>query len=112
MVIKWNDVYMNEPCDGVPDDLCPMILGGQGEMWGEKVDASDIQQTVWPRLAAIAERLWSPRSCNSTDEALARIEYFRCLLNRRGIESAPVNNAKARSAPFKPGSCLLQRRRI
>jgi len=107
---KWDGVYSNEPCNGVPDDLCPMILGGHGEMWGETVDASDIQQTVWPRLAAIAERLWSPREYNSTDTALPRIEYFRCLLNRRGIESAPVNNANARSAPPGPGSCLVQRR--
>ena len=38
------------------------MLGGQGEMWGETVDVSDFEQTVWPRMAAIAERLWSPRA--------------------------------------------------
>ena len=26
--VDWQNVYMNEPCYGVPDDLCPMILGG------------------------------------------------------------------------------------
>lgn len=110
--VKWDSVYMKEPCGNVPDDLCPLILGGHGEMWGERVDASDVQQTVWPRLAAIAERLWSPREYNSTTKALPRIEYFRCLLNRRGIESSPVNNAIARSAPPGVGSCLVQRRRV
>ena len=56
LAVMWDAVYLNEPCTGVPDDLCPLVLGGHGEMWGETVDASDLQQTVWPRLAAIAER--------------------------------------------------------
>ena len=94
---------------GVPDELCPMIFGGHGEMWGETVDTSDIAQTIWPRLAAIAERLWSPKeSTYDLDGALPRIEYFRCLLNRRGVRAAPVNNINARTAPKGPGSCLKQ----
>ena len=52
--VQWDAVYSNEPCDGVPDDLCNAhVIGGHGEMWGETVDASDLEQTVWPRLAAI-----------------------------------------------------------
>jgi hexosaminidase len=101
-------VYLNEPCCGVPDHLCPMILGGHGEQWGETVDASDLQQTVWPRLAAVAERLWSPRHVNDTADAHDRIRSFRCLLNRRGVAAAPVDNPLARSAPTGPGSCLAQ----
>merc|ERR1719201_2978956 len=107
--VKWDAVYSNEPCDGVPDDLCGLILGGHGEMWGESVDMSDLEQTVWPRMAAIAERLWSPRTYNDPVAALPRIEEFRCLLNRRGVRAAPVNNKNARSSPPGPGSCLKQR---
>lgn len=107
--VKWDAVYQNEPCQDVPDDLCPMILGGHGEMWGETVDMSDLEQTVWPRLAAIAERLWSQRDVvGNVAEATPRIEYFRCLLNRRGVHAAPVGNALARSAPPGPGGCLTQ----
>jgi len=106
--VMWDAVYLNEPCTGVPDNLCKLVLGGHGEMWGETVDASDIQQTVWPRLGAIAERLWSPRALNDTADAHDRIESFRCLLNRRGIAAAPVNNANARSSPPGAGSCLQQ----
>lgn len=109
LYVKWDAVYQNEPCAGVPDNLCPLVLGGHGEMWGETVDSSDIQQTVWPRLAAVAERLWSPRELTqSTDDAHPRIQSFRCLLNRRGIAAAPVNNAMARSSPGGPGGCLTQ----
>lgn len=106
--IKWDAVYNNEPCDGVPDELCHLIIGGHGEMWGETVDMSDLEQTVWPKLGSIAERLWSPRKYTSTSDALNRIEAFRCLLNRRGVHAAPVTNANARSAPGGPGSCYSQ----
>lgn len=110
--IDWGAVYDNEPCDDLTPTECSLVLGGQGEMWGETVDASDVESTVWPKLAAIAERLWSPRAATAArDEAThSRIEHFRCLLNRRGIRAAPVNNRQARSAPPGPGSCLDQRR--
>ena len=89
-----------------------LVLGGQGEMWGETVDTSDIESTVWPRLAAIAEQLWSPQtvtaSNTSVEAAYPRIKHFRCLLNRRGIRAAPVNNGKGREAPHGPGSCFDQ----
>jgi len=104
--VTWAKVYQNEPCNGVPDNLCPLVLGGHGEMWGETVDTSDIAQTVWPRLASIAERLWSPRSTTSLQDAHPRLESLRCLLNRRGIAAAPVDNPTARSAPPGPGSCF------
>lgn len=56
--VPWSAVYANEPCVNVPDALCPLVLGGHGEMWGETVDASDLEPTVWPKLASIAEKLW------------------------------------------------------
>ena len=80
-------------------------------MWGETVDASDLEQTVWPRMAAIAERLWSERSVADVAEAKPRLEVFRCLLESRGVAAAPVNNTEARDAPPGPDSCYAQRRR-
>jgi len=107
--ITWDAAYQNEPCEGVPDKLCPMIYGGHCEMWGENVDVSDLQSTVWPRTASIAERLWSPRDTTSLEQAHSRIESFRCLLNFRGIAAAPVNNLVAREGPPGPGSCYSQK---
>jgi hexosaminidase len=105
----WASFYKNEPCLNISDaDCTQFVLGGEGEMWGESVDASDLAQTVWPRLAAVAERLWSPRNTTDPLAALPRIQAFRCLLNRRGIAAAPVTNKAARSAPQGPGSCYQQ----
>ena len=80
--------------------------------WGETVDASDIDGTVWPRLGAIAEKLWSPEAATIPTPAdmLPRLAEFRCRLNARGVRAAPVYDADARSAPPGPGSCLKQRR--
>lgn len=59
-----------------------------------------------------AERLWSRReaisSGNITLTALPRLHYFRCLLNRRGVEAAPVLNKYAREPPIGPRSCYVQ----
>ena len=72
------------------------------------MDTSDILQTIWPRAAAVAERLWSPRSVNDTVAATSRLARFRCLLNRRGFAAAPLDNAQARTSPPGPGACLMQ----
>jgi len=85
---------------GVKSDICDgpqqLLIGGGGEMWGEHVDASDFFNTIYPKLAAITERLWSPKNITSTTAALTRIENFRCHLNSRGIQAAAVTNKQAR----------------
>ena len=35
----WMHVYLQEPCCGVADELCPMILGGHGEMCASRVSS-------------------------------------------------------------------------
>lgn len=74
-------------------------------MWGETADTSDVLQTIWPRAAAVAERLWSDASVKDATAALPRIQNFRCHLVKRDIAAAPVKNGNARTAPPGPGSC-------
>jgi len=105
----WADMYLNEPYYNITDPgQQTLVLGGEACMWGEWVDASDFEQTIWPRSAAVAERLWSSAQVNDVLLALPRLSWFRCLLNQRGIAAAPVNNDEARSSPAGPGSCYVQ----
>ena len=107
--VGWKAMYEAEPTEGIDEANFDLVLGGEGCMWGETVDTSDIQETIWPRAAAIAERLWSPKDkTSSADDAEDRYAGFRCLLNRRGIAAAPYNNTRAREAPSGPGGCYNQ----
>mmetsp|Transcript_14346 Transcript_14346/g.21493 ORF Transcript_14346/g.21493 Transcript_14346/m.21493 type:complete len:534 (+) Transcript_14346:82-1683(+) len=107
----WEDMYTNEPTDDLSPTSDPtLILGGEACMWGETVDPSDLDATIWPRAAAVAERLWSPKDQTDIESAEDRLQTFRCLLAERGIAAAPVLNNKARSSPPNPGSCYAQRR--
>ncbi|KAL2555808.1 Beta-hexosaminidase 1 [Forsythia ovata] len=111
--VPWSTVYHADPLEGITDaSEQKLVLGGEVCMWGEKADASNVQQTIWPRAAAAAERLWSNKesasSGNTTLTALQRLEYFRCLLTRRGVQAAPVTNYYARRPPTGPGSCYEQ----
>lgn len=51
----WQMFYANEPFEMIKDEKRQsLVLGGEVCMWGEHIDASDIQQTIWPRAAAAA----------------------------------------------------------
>ncbi|ESW14701.1 hypothetical protein PHAVU_007G010100 [Phaseolus vulgaris] len=110
--VRWETLYTAEPLEGIhKTSEQKLVIGGEVCMWGETADTSDVQQTIWPRAAAAAERLWSPRdssTAHATEIAMRRLQYFRCLLNRRGVAAAPVTNYEARAAPDSPGSCFVQ----
>ena len=103
----WEVFYNNDITQGVSEDRKKQILGGEACMWAESVDTSNWCNTVWPRAAAVGEHLWTAREKHDVDAALNRIIGFRCLLNRRGIEAAPVLNLKGRAAPVGQCGCLL-----
>eukprot|EP01116_Phalansterium_solitarium_P000396 TRINITY_DN10267_c0_g1_i1.p1 TRINITY_DN10267_c0_g1~~TRINITY_DN10267_c0_g1_i1.p1 ORF type:complete len:603 (+),score=139.14 TRINITY_DN10267_c0_g1_i1:123-1931(+) len=103
---RWSVMYQQELCKGLSDDGCAnRVLGGGGCMWGEHTDSSTIEPYVWPRLAAIAERLWSPREINSTAAAKPRLAAWRCHADRRGVAVTPMGAGEAGGQPGTPRSC-------
>ena len=39
----WQTMYIQDPCVGIESQYDSLVLGGEGCMWGETVDTSDIQ---------------------------------------------------------------------
>ncbi|XP_042977761.1 beta-hexosaminidase 3 isoform X2 [Carya illinoinensis] len=106
----WQQFYMNEPLTNITNPKQQeLVIGGEVCMWGEHIDGSDIEQTIWPRAAAAAERLWTPYDKLAKDprKVTGRLAHFRCLLNQRGVAAAPVAGP-GRVAPEEPGSCYSQ----
>jgi hexosaminidase len=69
--------YAVDPLGGPAASLTPeqkqLILGGESCMWSEYVDAENVDSRIWPRNAAIAERLWSPASVTDADSMYSRM---------------------------------------
>ena len=60
------------------------ILGGEATMWSELVTAETIDSRIWPRTAAIAERLWSSAEVNDVEDMYRRLDYISQRLEEAG----------------------------
>jgi len=78
--LMWPDSrhYAVDPMSGAAALLSPdernHILGGEACMWSEWVTGENIDSRIWPRNAAIAERLWSAADVQDTSSMYARLD--------------------------------------
>jgi hexosaminidase len=69
------------------------ILGGESCMWSEYVNAENVDSRIWPRNAAIAERLWSPQEVRDPSSMYARLEAISARLEWLGLTHRTVYGA-------------------
>ena len=81
--------YAVDPMSDATADLTPEekqhILGGEATMWSEYVGSETIDSRIWPRNAAIAERLWSPPDVRDVNSMYARLAQISLRLDSLGL---------------------------
>jgi hexosaminidase len=81
--------YATDPMSGGAANLTPeqkaLILGGESAQWAEWVTPENIDSHIWPRNAAIAERLWSPQSVTDVNSMYRRMSVIALELEGMGL---------------------------
>jgi hexosaminidase len=80
--------YLNDPMPkgaNLTADEKARILGGEATMWTELVTPLTIDSRLWPRTAAIAERLWSAEDITDVANMRKRLEVVSFRLEELGL---------------------------
>lgn len=82
--------YLVDPLDQSAASLTPeqkaRILGGEACMWSEHVNPETVDSRIWPRNAAVAERLWSPQDVRDVASMHRRMFIASRWLDWIGLE--------------------------
>jgi hexosaminidase len=81
--------YAVDPMSGAAASLNPeeksRIIGGEACMWSEWVTPENIDSRIWPRNAAIAERLWSSPEQQDPNSMYTRLDKLSRRLEWLGL---------------------------
>jgi hexosaminidase len=81
--------YLVDPLSGAGATLTAaqqkLILGGEACMWEEFASDESIESRIWPRAAAIAERLWSPQQLQDVNTMYRRMAAVSARLDQLGL---------------------------
>ena len=87
--------YLVDPLSGPGAMLTPaqqkLILGGEACMWEEFASDESVESRIWPRAAAVAERLWSPQQVQDVNSMYRRMAAVSAQLEQLGLTHRSVS---------------------
>jgi hexosaminidase len=95
----WDVMWKYDPTVNLTEPDISFVVGGEAALWGEFVDAANIQSRLWPTAAAVAERLWSQAIVSAEgpvpvdpvfQDAKARMQILRCRFLSRHVPASPI----------------------
>jgi hexosaminidase len=82
--------YLVDPFGGAAANLTAeekqRVLGGEACMWSELINTVNIDERIWPRAAAVAERLWSAQDARDVNDMYRRLAKLSEHLEWAGLE--------------------------
>ncbi len=81
----WQKLYDND-LKKFGEEQVDQILGAEAALWSEQADHNTIDSRLWPRLSALAERLWSDPE-ESWKSADSRMLVHHRRLIQHGIKA-------------------------
>ncbi|XP_046970096.1 probable beta-hexosaminidase fdl [Vanessa cardui] len=105
---SWQQIYEHRPwIEEIPSVTTGVepwrVEGGAACQWTEQLGSGGLDARVWPRTAALAERLWSDRVEGATADVYLRLDTQRSRLLAKGIHAAPL---WPRWCSHNPHACL------
>jgi hexosaminidase len=84
------DVYDYEPVQADWEEgVDTLLMGIQGSLWTEFCQTpEDVEYLLFPRLAAVAERSWSPKSSSNWEAFLPALDNYLAQLDQQGVTYA------------------------
>jgi hexosaminidase len=105
-----SELYKTDPLppdSGLTPEQMKLALGGEACMWTEHVSTETIDSRIWPFLAAVAERFWSPRDTSDIADMYRRLDIMRVRLEEFGLKHISHTDAMLRLEAQGPDVGIL-----